>query len=357
MTYNVGGGNRMRGVNFTAYHKKQALKFWLEEKADVIKVCAKFKCTERSLWRWKAAYDGTLASLEPKTSRKDMPHPNKHTEAEVEQIKRVFKRHPHISYNEAFGILRNKFAYSRSFGGFYSYIRRHKIRPFKEVQKYIPQPYDTPEMLGQKWQMDVKYVPKECFAGEVIYGDENKFFQYTIIDEATRERFIYPYKEHNIQSTLDFVKRAITYFGYLPIVIQTDNGAEFTNLKKPTDREPKVHALDTLLNKLHIKHQLIRAYTPRLNGKVERSHRSDQEGFYNYLKFKDFGELKKKMMNWNIRYNNRPHSSLKNREGKRVYWSPLEKRADLLDLLQQLKEEYSVRFVKTKLTLKQLYAA
>lgn len=353
----------MRGVNFTAYQKRKALKLWLDEKQPTQKVCMRCKCTERSLWRWKALYDGTIESLAPKSCRPHTPHPNSHTKEEFEEISLVFKKNPHISYCEAYGILRNKYAYSRSYGGFYNYVLKSNIRPKQELDKHVPQPYDTPEMLGYKWQMDVKYVPKECYKGEMIHWDDNQYFQYTIIDEATRERFLFPYKEHNVSSTLDFVKRAISYFGYVPDIIQTDNGLEFTNHKEKHYQDGKIiatkkeHALDTLLNKLKIKHQLIRAYTPRLNGKVERSHRSDQESFYDYLKYKTLEELKKKMMKWNIRYNNRPHSSLRNRDGKKVWWTPLEKREDLLNLLAEKKEEYHVRFLKNPKPIKVLYAA
>lgn len=131
----------MKGVSFTAYQKRRALRMWLEEKQPIMKVCQKCKCTERSLWRWKARYDGTLESLENRTSRVDTIHPNQHTEAEVEQIKKVLSK-PNMSYCEAYGILRDKYAYSRSFGGFYNYVLRHNIRPHKEIQKYIPKPYD-----------------------------------------------------------------------------------------------------------------------------------------------------------------------------------------------------------------------
>ena len=347
----------MKNMRYTARQKRAALKMWLEDKVFVWKVCQKFKCTERSLWRWKALYNGTLESLENKSTRPHTPHPTAHTEVEVSEILKIFKSKPNITYCEAYGILRTKYAYNRSYGGFYNFVLRNNIRPHKELEKYVPKPYETPEMLGVKWQMDVKFVPVECYKGVMIHYDDNKFYQYTMIDEATRERFLYAYKEHNISSTLDFVKRAIAYFGYAPSIIQTGNGAEFTNIKKPNQKEPKIHALDILLNKLKIKHQLIRAYTPRQNGKVERSHRSDQEAFYDFLKFKTISELKTKMMKWNIRYNNRPHSSLRNREGKRVWWSPLQKRADLLAVLQEHREEYCIRFTKTTKTIRQVYAA
>lgn len=346
----------MKGVNFTAYQKRKALKLWLEEKLPIQKVCIKCKCRERSLWRWKAIYDGTLESLEPKSCRPKTPHPNSHTKDEIEQIKKVLNNRQHLSYNEMYGIMKSKYAYSRTYHGFYRFIVKNDLRPRKELEKYVPKLYDTPEMLGTKMQMDVKFVPVECYKGKIVHYDDNKYYQYTMIDEATRQRFIYPYKEHNISSTLDFVKRAIVFFGYVPDIIQTDNGAEFTNIKKPNQKEPRIHALDTLCTKLNIKHQLIRAYTPRLNGKVERSHRSDQESFYNHLKFETYDELKRKMMKWNIRYNDRPHASLTNRDGKKVWWSPNEKRQDLINLLDEKKEEFErVRFIKAPKPIAKLY--
>ena len=191
--------------------------------------------------------------------------------------------------------------------------------------------------------MDVKYVPRECNKGKF----RSEFvFQYTMIDETTRERFLYPYKEHSGYSTVDFIKRAIIHFGYLPEIIQTDNGTEFTNPKGTGDG--KVHIVDQLLNKLKIKHQLIRAYTPRHNGKVERSHRTDQECFYRKLEFTTFEELKKKMLEWNIRYNNKPHSSLRDKNGKRTWITPLQKRAELLEVVKANRGAYKIRFIKPK---------
>lgn len=40
-----------------------------------------------------------------------------------------------------------------------------------------------------------------------------------MIDEVSRERFIYSYKEQSSYSTIDFVKRAIVCFGYTPKII------------------------------------------------------------------------------------------------------------------------------------------
>lgn len=46
---------------------------------------------------------------------------------------------------------------------------------------------------------DVKYVPYACYSG--TYAE--KFYQYTIIDEASRERFIYTYREQSGYYTVD----------------------------------------------------------------------------------------------------------------------------------------------------------
>ena len=150
--------------------------------------------------------------------------------------------------------------------------------------------------------MDVKYVPAACYVGT----DGEKFYQYTILEEASRERFIYPYRECSSYSTVDFLKRAIAHFGYAPDVVQTDNGSEFTYTQKTN----RVHPLDVLCEKLHITHKTIRPRTPWHNGKVERSHRNDQERFYNHLSFYSYEDLKIQMERYLYRSNRIPMSVL-----------------------------------------------
>ena len=130
--------------------------------------------------------------------------------------------------------------------------------------------------------------------------------QYTVIEEASRKRFLYAYEEHSSFSTVDFLKRAIVFFGYAPSVLQTDNGGEFTHPSKTS----RVHPLDVFCNRYHIRHKLIRPRTPWHNGKVERSHRNDQERFYNYLRFYSFSDLQTQMKRYLYRSNNIPMAVL-----------------------------------------------
>ena len=266
--------------------------------------------------RWNKRFDGTRDSLRDKSHRPLAPHPNAHTELELKWICDLHRRNPHISICEMYGKLRSQKGYSRHPGSLYRIYRAlgftSKAPSTKKKRK--PQKYHTPEDLGIKWQMDVKYVPAACYVGEV----PDKFFQYTMIDEASRERFIYPYVEQSSYSTIDFVKRAIAYFGYKPETIQTDNGFEFTY---PKDYG-HAHPFDIFCDEVGISHKLIRPRTPWHNGKVERSHRNDQERFYNFLSFYSFMDLKDQMYRYMRRSNNIPMAVL-------GWMSPLERRAQL----------------------------
>ena len=111
----------------------------------------------------------------------------------------------------------------------------------------------------------------------------------------------------------------IKYFGYIPQVIQTDNGGEFTNFANTK----RVHIFDLFCKKYGIVHKLIRPRTPWHNGKVERSHRKDQERFYNYLKFFSLEDLQKQMAAYLKRSNNIPIATL-------GWKTPIEVRKELL---------------------------
>ena len=87
--------------------------------------------------------------------------------------------------------------------------------------------------------------------------------------------------------------------------VQTDNGFEFTNRFSSSKRD-----LQTLFERtaaeLGIRHKLIRPYTPRHNGKVERSHREDQKRFYSCRAFFSLDDFAKQLAVHNHRSNNLP---------------------------------------------------
>lgn len=291
-------------------------------------VCRRYHISKSSLMRWNKRFDGTRESLADKSHRPIKKHPNAHTEQELKWIIDYHRRNPKISVCELYGKLRTERGYSRHPGSLYRVFVRLGYSSKAPSTKAVRHngKYDTPTELGVKWQMDVKHVPRACYAG----NDSQKYYQYTMIDEASRERFIYPFPETGSYYTVQFVKRAIAYFGYKPETIQTDNGAEFTNPVR-TNRK---HAFDIFCEENSICHKLIRPRTPWHNGKVERSHRNDQERFYNHMSFYSYEDLKVQMKRYLFRSNRIPMAVLN-------WLSPLQKRQQISTSTLKVYDEHS----------------
>lgn len=287
-------------------------------------VCRKYHISRTSLYRWNLRYDGTIESLIDKSHKPLSDHPNAHTDEEITWIKNFISRNPKITLCELWYKLRIKKGYTRHIGSLYRVLRKlgmTKSISISGTSKYTPKQYDTPKDIGIKWQIDVKYVSKVCKS--VIIPKDKNFYQYTCIDEATRERFLYWYEEHTPMNTVDFIKRCIVYFGYKPLEIQTDNGVEFTWNQ---DKIKKLHPMDEFCINENIFHHKIRPRTPRHNGKVERSHRNDNERFYSYLLFDSLEDLRKQGEKYLLRSNNIPMAVLN-------YMTPLERRKQLISVL------------------------
>lgn len=284
--------------------KFYACKLYRNGDFSVRDVCRRYKISKASLMRWNKRFDGTKESLVDKSKRPLSPHPNAHTIREITNIKNLIRRNPNISLSELYGKLKENYAYTRHPSSLFRFLRKQGIL-FENTsykKKRVNKIYNTPFSIGKKAQLDVKHVPKSCYSG----NDGAKFYQYTIMDEATRVRFIYAYDEYNSYNTVDFVKRALIFFGYMPKIIQTDNGAEFTH----TSNTKREHLFTTFCNENGIHHQKIRPRTPRHNGKVERSHREDGKRFYSTLKFYNLNDLNKQMKAYLKRSNNIPSRSL-----------------------------------------------
>ena len=122
--------------------------------------------------------------------------------------------------------------------------------------------------------------------------------QYTAIDDATRARALKIYPRRNQANACDFVDCLIEKFPFRIHTIRTDRGHEF---------QAKFH---WHVEDKGIRHVCIKPRSPQLNGKVERSHRSDQEEFYQLLNCVDDTDLNKKLAEWENFYNfYRPHGA------------------------------------------------
>ena len=154
--------------------------------------------------------------------------------------------------------------------------------------KYIARPYEQMQYPGQRVQIDVKFVPEACIVGE---AKGKKFYQYTAIDEYSRFRYLEAFEEHSSYSSAVFLEHLQKRFPFKIECVQTDNGQEFTKRLGNTEN-PTPTPFEASLKQCGIRHKLIKPYTPRHNGKIERSHRKDNEYFYATHSFYSFDDFK-----------------------------------------------------------------
>ena len=269
---------------------------------DVAKVCPH---SQRSLERWLTGYrEHGEAGLEPQSTR-PKSHPKetpirikeriielrKETKLCAKKLKwRLEKEKIVIHKNTVHKIIRTE-----------GLTRKYRTRKIK--YKYIRVPLSR----GKLVEIDVKYVPD-------LVGNK-QYYQFTAIDRASRWRYLKIYDDYSNLSSIRFLEELIKTAPFRIRAIKTDNGSNFTNrytgyLKSSDPFNPKLHDLDVLCQKHNIIHYLIDPGKPAQNGKVERSHRTDQEMFYERSKFKNVKELEIKIRAWNEEYNNLEHCSL-----------------------------------------------
>ena len=166
-------------------------------------------------------------------------------------------------------------------------LRKLELRPIKPPNpKYIPKPYEKMLYPGQRVQIDVKFVPDACIVGDAK-AEGKKFYQYTAIDEYSRFRYLEAFEKHSSYNSAVFLEHMLKAFKFRVECVQTDNGAEFTK-RLGISEKPTPTLFESRLKHYGIRHKLIKPYTPRHNGKVERSHRKDNEYFYATHKFYSF---------------------------------------------------------------------
>lgn len=164
-------------------------------------------------------------------------------------------------------------------------LKKHQVEPiivyrrkpdFKRYSKPIP---------GERVQMDTcKIAPHLC--------------QYTTIDDCTRYRVLRLYKSRTATNTIDFVESVIEEMPFPIQRFQTDRGTEFFAEK-----------VQKLLMKYKIKFRPNKPASPHLNGKVERSQKTDKAEFYATVDLK-CDDIEILLAEWQHYYNwDRPHSA------------------------------------------------
>ena len=168
-------------------YKQSVIKF--SYKYGVQKAAIKFDEWPKTIYRWRARYNGTIESLKDK-SRRPHHHPNEHTEEELELIRRYKANNKETGLVVLWVKLRRA-GYTRTVQGLYHAMMRmgiYRKTPSKRKEKNSGY-YEQPTYPGKKVQIDVKYVPKKCLSPD-LQKDGIRYYQYTAIDEYTRKRYL-----------------------------------------------------------------------------------------------------------------------------------------------------------------------
>lgn len=269
---------------------------------DAAKVCPYGK---RSLERWVAAYkkNGEAGleprSTEPKRYRNETPIWLK------ERVIAVRKRTKKCALKIHWQLKKEgTLIPARTIGKILKkekLVRKYRVKKVK--YKYLRAERKPGELI----EIDVKHVPGNI-AGR-------QFHQYTAIDTASRWRHLAVYDEETTYHTIRFLEEVMCLFPYRVLGVKTDNHSTFTNYYLGTNKRgdmtvKTLHALDRFCAERGIVHYLIDPGRPAQNGTVERSHREDEEKFYQQQSFRSGKDLKRKLKRWKMYYNDLEHCGL-----------------------------------------------
>lgn len=193
---------------------------------------------------------------------------------------------------------------------------------------------------GQRIQLDVKYVP-EFVNGQRVYN-------FVAVDECSRWRFAWGYYSLNHHNTCDFLDKLAQKCPFPIKTIQTDHGFEFTFTLNPDCKNGSIHPMDRWCQENNIYHRLIPVGAKELNGKVERSHRIDEQYFYWQAPTDSLEHFNAKQALWLEYYNrHRLHGGL----GYLTPWEKIYERLNNLrsqSVLEEFEspEDFKLRFLE-----------
>jgi transposase InsO family protein len=266
---------------------------------NVARTCRYYGITRQTYYVWLRRYvEKGVAGLEDRSQR---PHTSPRATSEEVVGKIVHLRQTyHFGPHKISMYLKRYHELRVSPSGIWRILRRLGLSRLPASQRHVPyhkrwQRYEKPEP-GHQVQVDVKFIAP-------LKGSSRRhYYQFTAIDDCTRIRVLRIYDRLAQKTAIAFVDHVLQKLPFRVERIQTDNGSEFGS------------AFHWHVQDLGIQHVYIKPRTPRLNGKVERSHRIDAEEFYRLLDgvvVDDSRLFSKKLEEWERFYNfERPHGAL-----------------------------------------------
>jgi transposase InsO family protein len=274
--------------------RKRRVIEYAEQIGNVRKACRYYGVARSTFYLWRARY--LEFGDEGLMNRRCVAHnhPNK-TPAEVVEKILHLRRTYHMGPLRIVWYLERYQDIKTSDATVYRVCRRHGLRrlPHRVGRRAVHTHRYEKQVPGHHVQVDVKFLTLQRKKGAPV-----RRYQYTAIDDATRVRALKVYRRHTQANAIDFINYVVEKFPFRVRTIRTDRGHEFQALFH-------WHVAD-----LGMEHVYIKPRTPQLNGKVERSHRTDKDEFYQLLTYRDDVNLEKKLAEWERFCNyERPHGA------------------------------------------------
>jgi len=264
------------------------------ESGNVSKTCRYFGISRQSFYQWKRAYqekgEPGLINNKPCPINITLRTP-KPVEDQVLYLRTKY----HLGQQRIAWYLQRYHQIKISSSCVYLLLKRNGLNrlPRNAKKRTLTIHRYQKQTPGHHIQVDVKFLKLITPSREKL-----KRFQYTAIDDATRIRALKIYDRHSQANSIDFINFVLDKFPFRIHTVRTDNGHEF---------QAKFH---WHVEDLGLRHVYIKPRSPRLNGKVERSHRTDDQEFYQLLSYRDDVDLTQKLAEWENFYNfQRPHSA------------------------------------------------
>jgi len=269
-----------------------------EVSRSVAQTCRYYGISRQCFYKWLHRYEQLGDAGLRDRSRKPRRMPQA-TSTEVVGKIIYLRQHYHFGPQKIAMYLRRYHEVTISVSGVWRILHRLGLSRLPASQRYKRyqqrwKRYEKP-LPGHQVQIDVKFIAP-------LSGSRKRHYQFTAIDDCTRLRVLRIYERLDQKSAIQFVDYVRQRLPFRLEQIQTDNGSEFQS------------AFHWHVQDLGIRHIYIKPATPRLNGKVERSHRIDAEEFYRMLDgvvIDDAKVFNDKLQEWEDFYNyHRPHGSL-----------------------------------------------
>jgi transposase len=223
---------------------------------SISEICRIFEISRKTYYKWRVRDFGPRPAYAP-------PRPQPKTKLTtgvrifIEKTKRLTNYGPEkmaLAIQRRFGLKVSSTIIYRF------YRRKHLIRkPQRKLAWYAPmKEYLVISRPGEGVQLDVKYV----------YPHGRRQYQFTLIDPYTEQLHFRIFDTRHSRHAVSAFQEAEIAWGFKIVSVQTDNGSEFRG---------DFHAWCTENN---VPHYFIPKRSPYWNAKVERSHRTIDDEYY-----------------------------------------------------------------------------